>query len=116
MYNFLFAGAAANHRRFKQCACGVLALLVLVIVLFQLAPEPHEPGSQTWETFMHCLLVAMGGLAIYWMSLLMKLCETLGLNAPLLMFMSVAFAPFSIMVIHLFVAAKLDAYFGDGGG
>lgn len=45
-----------------------------------------------------------------------KLCETLGLNAPLLMFMSVAFVPFSIMVIHLLVAAKLDAYFSDGGG
>ena len=91
-------------------------MLVLAIVLFQLAPEPHESGSQAWETFVHCLFVAMGGLAIYWMSLLMKLCETLELNAPLFMFLSVAFAPFSIMGVHLLVAVKLDAYFRDGGG
>lgn len=111
MDNILFPSAAVDHRRWKVCAFGVLA-----IVLYQLVLEPHEPGSQAWGVFVHCLWVAMGGLAIYWMSLLMKMCETLGLNAPLLMFMSVAFAPFSIMVTHLLVAAKLDAHFSDGGG
>ncbi|KQV99446.1 hypothetical protein [Rhizobacter sp. Root1221] len=114
MRNILFGSAAVNHRRWRLCAYGVVALLAIVLGLNLFAPEP-EPGSPGVEPFVYYLMVAVGGLAIYWMSLLLKLCEVLGMHAVFWMLLSVTFLPLSPVIIHILVASKLEVYLSEGG-